>query len=207
MWHTEIGDRILKGAEAKLFAEALLDLVDDINLSPEDDYKLGVPVFDNLTYNQKISILAVIGNGLFKEDVPVIQLSALNEGAIASVFEHVKNRMMLEIEEDIKPYWRALVREASIESGLGNIPPLRSRESEEWDCCIESLSEQVLWDSDYLEDNILDDSPEKSSVLKKALAINEDYFIDIPPDPDEKETKKRLKELQQLCVRLIDSQK
>jgi len=207
MWHTEIGDRILKGAEAKLFAEALLNLVDDAILSPEIGYELGIPVFDNMTYNQKISILFTISNGLFRKNVPVIKLTALNEGAIASVLEHIKNSLFFEIEEDMKPYWRALVRKALIQSGFEDVPPLRSVKLDEWSCCIDCLSEHILWDSDYLEDKILDDSPKRSKLLKQALGINKDYFIDIPPDPDDKETEKQLKKLQGLCIKLIDSQK
>jgi len=205
MWHTQNGDRTLKGAEAKLFAEALLNLVEDAILSPEIGYELGIPVFDNITYNQKISILFTISNGLFKKSVPAIKLSALNEGAIASIFEHIKNRLFFEIEEDMKPDWRVLVRKALIQSGEEDVPPLRSIELGEWDCCIDCLSEHILWDSDYLEDRILDESPKSSKHLKQALGINKDYFIDIPPDPGDKETEKQLKKLKGLCIKIIRS--
>ncbi len=203
MWHTQNGDRILKGAEAKLFAEALLDLVDDTYLNPENDYELGIPVFDNLTYNQKISVLLTITNGLFKKSMRVIELTALNEGAIASVFEHIRNGLTLEIDEHMKPCWRALVREASIELGLEDVPALEYRELDEWDCCVDSLSDQILWDTDYLEGGILDSSPEVAKIIKEKARINEDYFMDVPPDPNDKETEKQLKQLQRLCARFV----
>jgi hypothetical protein len=203
MWHTEIGDRILQGAEAKVFAEGLLDLVDETYLNPENDYKLGIPIFDNLTYNQKISILLTIANGLFKKNVRIIELTALNEGAISSVFEHIRNGLMFEVEENMKPCWRVLVGEALIELGLEEIPPLESRESDEWDCCIDSLSDQILWDTDYLQDKILDDSPEVATEIKETCGINKDYFIDVTPDPNDKETEKQLKQLQRLCARFV----
>ena len=66
MWRTEYGDRILEGAGAKVFAEALLNLLDEVTLCDFDDYELGIKCFDSLTYEQKIYVLATIGNGLFR---------------------------------------------------------------------------------------------------------------------------------------------
>ena len=91
MWWTDGGERVLEGAEGALFAEVLLDLIDGINLSEDDDYYLGVHVFDRLTYGQKVSVLSTIGNGLLRKDVPIVELSAVLEGAIAAVFAHLKN--------------------------------------------------------------------------------------------------------------------
>ncbi len=66
MWRTQYGEGILDGAEAKVFAEALLNLLDEVTLCYFDDYELGIKCFDSLTYEQKISVLATIGNGLFR---------------------------------------------------------------------------------------------------------------------------------------------
>ena len=63
MWRTSSSERTLKGAEAKLFAEALWDFIDETNLSQHGDYVLGVHVFDNLTYGQKICALSIVGKG------------------------------------------------------------------------------------------------------------------------------------------------
>ena len=41
-----MGERRLEGAEAKVFGEALWDLLDEANLSQFDDYDTGVKVFD-----------------------------------------------------------------------------------------------------------------------------------------------------------------
>jgi len=49
VWWTPSGERILEGAEAVLFAETLLDLIDEVNLGDENDYDLGVDVFDSLS--------------------------------------------------------------------------------------------------------------------------------------------------------------
>ncbi|MFH1719440.1 MAG: hypothetical protein ABIF19_18975 [Planctomycetota bacterium] len=47
-----------------------------------DDYEFGIECFDNLTFGQRISALAIIGNGLLRKDTPVARLTAVLEGAI-----------------------------------------------------------------------------------------------------------------------------
>ena len=71
MWRTEYGDRILVGAEAKVFAKALSSLLDEAIMGTLDDYHLGIECFDNLTFGQRISVLAIIGNGLLRKDAPL----------------------------------------------------------------------------------------------------------------------------------------
>ena len=92
------GKRILEGAEAIVFAETLSSLLDEAILGQLDDYQLGVDCFDNLTFGQRISVLAIISNGLFRKDVPVVDLTAVVEGAIAAVFKHLKNSIVFEID-------------------------------------------------------------------------------------------------------------
>jgi hypothetical protein len=46
MWHTSCGDRTLHGAEARLFANALLCLWDEAVADPFEDYDLDLPCFD-----------------------------------------------------------------------------------------------------------------------------------------------------------------
>jgi hypothetical protein len=58
MWRTELGYRILKGAEAKVFADALTDLLDEAIMGRLEDYELGIRCFDDLTFGQRISVLA-----------------------------------------------------------------------------------------------------------------------------------------------------
>ncbi len=74
MWRTQHGDRILKGAEARVFAEALLNLLDEVTEFDFDDYELGIKCFDTLTFGQKISVLTTIGNGLFRKVLKAYRL-------------------------------------------------------------------------------------------------------------------------------------
>lgn len=86
MWRTKYGERILKDAEARVFAEALSGLLDEAIQVTLDDYELGIRCFDDLTFGQKISVLSSIGNGLLREDGPPVELTAVVEGAMAAVF-------------------------------------------------------------------------------------------------------------------------
>ena len=72
IWRTEYGDRILQNTEARLFDQSLLSLLDKLFLNEFDEYSLGIETIDNLTYNQKISTLSTIANGLLREEVPVV---------------------------------------------------------------------------------------------------------------------------------------
>ncbi len=74
MWRTQYGDRTPGEAEAIVFAESLLNLLDEVTLCDFDDYELGIKCFDTLTFGQKISVLTTIGNGLFRKDVKAYRL-------------------------------------------------------------------------------------------------------------------------------------
>jgi len=57
MWHTNCGDRTLAGAEARLFAEALWDFVQELEVD-EGDYDVSADVFDRLRYDQNLRRIA-----------------------------------------------------------------------------------------------------------------------------------------------------
>ena len=110
MWRTQCGERILKGAEARVFAESLSTLLDNAIMDQFEDYESDVACFDNLTYGQKISVLATIGNGLFRKDVASVDLTAVVEGAIGAVFQYLKDMIVSEIDmSEGETYWRELV--------------------------------------------------------------------------------------------------
>ena len=69
MWHTEHGDRVLKGAEAKVFAESLLDLI-QCDLVEEGGFRAGIPVFDSLSSTQKIAGPSPGGQRALSDDHP-----------------------------------------------------------------------------------------------------------------------------------------
>ena len=88
MWRSEGGDRVLRGAEAKLFAESLLYLI-ELELSETGQFRCGIPVFDSLTYPQKITVLHQAAHALFCEAVPVPEPTAVLDGAVGAVFQNM----------------------------------------------------------------------------------------------------------------------
>ena len=85
MWWTSDGERILKGAEATLFQEALGVLVDYVQQDEEGTiWQFGVPPFDTLQYGQKLAVLAQVGTGLLRENEPSPKLTAVLEGAVSA---------------------------------------------------------------------------------------------------------------------------
>ena len=201
MWRTDRGERILKGAEAIVFAEALSALLDYAITDQFDDYESGVACFDNLTYGQKLSVLATIGNGLFRKDVAPVDLTAVVEGAIAAVFQNLKDSIALEIDEpEFGTDWRELVIAARKEAEVEDIPAPTCTDVDEWELEVEGLTDRILWDRDYEDDHTyMDHPPEKTQWLKHMARIRDDYFTAIADDLADEEAKAQIKELKKLC--------
>jgi len=176
MWRTSCGERTLHGPEARLFAEALLSLLDEVHTGQLYDYDLGLRCFDDLTYGQKISVLAIIGNGLLKDDVPVVPLTAVPEGAIAAVFQHLRNSVTVEIDlPELGTRWRELIAVALREMEAEEVPKPTCRDQDEWDIGIQELSDCILWDADYEDGDLyLDRRPEETRELMDGMWIADD---------------------------------
>jgi len=207
MWRTDCGDRILEGAEAIVFAKTLSSLLDEAIMGTLDDYQLGIECFDNLTFGQRISVLATIGNGLLREDVPPIDLTAVVEGAIAAVFKHLKYQIIYEIDEpESRSNWRELVVAArkQTEDEIKGIPDPTCIDTKEWDFEVEGLADRILWDADYEDGDIyMDHPPEKTQWLKYMVMISDDYYTAIADDLNDEEAQGTIRELQKLCNSVI----
>jgi hypothetical protein len=104
VWRTQLGERVLRGAEWELFREGVSVLWDMVETSPEDDpYETGVEPFDRLQRNQKLAMLASVGRALRDEEVPPPELTALTEGTVAAVFRHILDLTLSEIEVADEP--------------------------------------------------------------------------------------------------------
>ncbi len=200
MWHTNNGDRTLDGVEARLFAEALWDFAEGLEIA-EGDYDVGLKVFDSLTYGQKAFLLSIIGKGLLVPNEPIRKLTAIVESAIAAVFDHLKISVAIEIDEpDIEGNWRKMILTVRKQEDAEDLPDEDCEDEEEWFIEIEALSYMILWDADYEdEDFYVDMSPEKNQELKELMRIRDDYFLDVPEDPKPKEIKVILSDLKALC--------
>jgi hypothetical protein len=200
MWHTNTGDRTLEGGEARLFAETLWDFICELEVD-EGDYDVGLEVFDRLTYGQKVSVLSIIGTGLLTPDIPMRNLTAAVESAIAAVFDYLKIAVIVEIHEpEIKSNWRKMVLAARREGDAEDLPDEGCEDEQEWSIEIEALSELILWDADYEDEDLyIDKPPEEAQRLKDFMRIKDEYFLDVPEDLKPKEIETKLAELKSLC--------
>ena len=192
MWWTPDGERILKGAEAQLFREALAMVVDMVRDDNEGLSDFAAPPFDKLQPNQKLALLAYVGSALLREDQPMPNLTAAEEATVGAVFEMIRTMVELDIErppEDrTSPTCRELVLAACQERGIDNLPDDDSEDLGEWDMLVGCLSDGVLWDEDWKDsESLLDADPRASRAVKAVLGIDRDYYIAVPPDPTQQE--------------------
>ena len=222
MWHTAAGDRTLTGAEAKLLKESLGHVVDMIERDADIDesWSFDIPVFDSLAWQQKLALLAHVAAALFRDDIPMPELTAVSEATVAVLFENVAQCIQIEIDfaDDLEPcddgidptFWRKLVLAAIEDTDskeLGFMPtaaqphPLADPECQmpapacevldEWEWMLETLENYVLWDADYAMDDLFMDVDAKTSRRRRQeLGINDDYYTAIAPDPTDGELEK-----------------
>ena len=209
MWRTECGDRILDGVEAILFAKALSSLLNEAIMGTLEDYTFYIESFDNLTFGQRISVLAIIGNGLLRRDVPLVRLTAILDGAIAAVFKHIENEIAYEIDEpESRSNWRELVVAARNQIGgeIEQIPETTCTDMNKWKVEVEILSDTILFDTDYEDSKLyIDFPPEKSKDLREQMDIPDDYYMAIADDLTDEEAQVKIKELRKLCTSVIKS--
>ena len=85
MYPTPGGDRILQGAERRLYVESLGMITDFL---ASGDMEFGIPVFDQLQRGSKLFALYQSGRALLRPDEPVAERTAYLDAAIASVFDN-----------------------------------------------------------------------------------------------------------------------
>jgi hypothetical protein len=194
MWRMHDGNRVLRDAEWELFAaglEILRDLVEGDISGATNHTQTGVGVFDALTAEQKLALLADVASALRDPAVPMPQHTATNEGAIAAVFESVRGLLESELLGHETGEARTEIRELLLAAArASDAPPKRLPAPERlnpavWANLLGSIVERVLWDTDYaLEDAVLDLPPETSRTALETLMIEPQYFLAVPRDPD-----------------------
>jgi hypothetical protein len=205
MWWTPDGERILRGREARLFREALGVLADLVRDDEKGDLcQFGISAFDSLQRSQKLAVMAEVGTALLREEGPAPTLTAVREATVAAVYELAGDMVQLEIDDPQaaggRPTWRELVLDACRERRVDDKLPSRDcADLEEWDLLIQCLADNVLWDDDWKDvEGHLDADPETSRAAKKALGIDGDYYVDVPPDPSDEELEKIISTLHKL---------
>lgn len=201
MWHTQAGDRVLCGAEARLIRTSLGVLVDQVEMEIEGISELsdfGIPIFDRLHGRQKLALLGDVGHQLLCSTDPPPPLTATNESAVAVLYKVIEEWVALEIDSEADfremgedPFaWRRLLLKA-YQEGIPDDPETpaeTSRDASEWEILIECLETRVLWDSDYLEEDVYaDQAPETGQFLKDQMGVADDYFTGVAPDPTDRD--------------------
>jgi hypothetical protein len=97
--------------------------------------------------------------------------------------------------------WRRLTLAAySSDGAMDDLPEEDCDDMSEWEFLVECLSDRVLWDADYEGgDNFLDSSPELACEMRGIFGIDDEYFLDVPPDPRETQLPLIRDKLKQLC--------
>ncbi|MCU0871575.1 MAG: hypothetical protein MUE50_04455 [Pirellulaceae bacterium] len=206
MYNTPDGIRVLQGAERRLFVESLGMLVDMLRL---DELPTDIQVLDDLTQNQRIATYHAAARALLAEDEPPPALTAVIEGAVASVYRHVRDMISMELDvaevDDVvdfdfgelpeAPSWRERAVVAAREVGIEDLPNPDDQDWDDWDLLIECLEGRLLWDDDWDMVDHLDATPEVARRAKAKLGISDDYFVAIPDDPSDAEAERLLAEL------------
>jgi hypothetical protein len=140
MWWTPDGERILQGAEAGLFRDALGTVVDMIRDDDESFWQFGAPPFDSLRPNQKLAVLAQIGRALLHANEPMPKLTAVLEAAVGAIYEAMRLMVELEIDQSDEwresPTWREQVLAACREQGIDDLLDVESEDLDEWEVLI-----------------------------------------------------------------------
>jgi hypothetical protein len=104
-------------------------------------------------------------------------------------------------------YWRRLLVAAVTEVDVGGLPPgpdeqlpnVDCTDMEEWEVMVETIQSFVLWDADWMDEDLhMDVDPETNRLRKQLLNIADDYYTAIPPDPSEKEVETAREKLRTL---------
>ncbi len=197
---------MLQRAERQLFVESLGMIVDMLTL---DEFSTDIQVLEDLARNQTIATYHAAARALLAEDEPPPALTAVIEGAVASVYRHVRDMISLELDiADVDdtvnfdfgelpdgPSWRERAIAAGREVEIEDLPDPDSQDFDDWDLLIECLEGRVLWDDDWDMVEHLDATPEVARRAKAKLGISDDYFIAIPDDPTDAEAGRLLAEL------------
>ena len=141
MYWTPAGERVLTGAERRLFEESLGMIVD---LLSDTDADFGVRAFDELQRGQKLFVLYRAGRALLSPDEPMPELTSFLEATVAAIYQFMIDQVVQEMEEPefafSHPSWRSMVLDAIRErDDLDELPHENSYDISEWELLIECL--------------------------------------------------------------------
>ena len=214
MWMLSDDERVVTKAEwhcLRIGLASLCDFIAEDQDGQSDFATTGVQVFDRLTASQKLAILADTCEALRFPNVPAPQLNAVNEGTIAALLQSFWQQLVIELDMcddfDDEDYPLLECRSALLcafedeedPDTRAMLPYEDESDSEMWHDLFTLFESRFLDDTDYALVALLDVPAEKSQEVKAIMGIDEDYFICIAPDPNERQM---LKVSQKLAILL-----
>jgi len=191
-------DRVLTEAEWELFRtglDLLRDSIEEDIRAETDDADTGIPVFDRLTPEQKLTLLSDTTRALRDPAVPMPHHTAANEGAIAAVFSMLRVELETELDiasmkdEEEKPTEiRRLLRAVCQGPGEREEPLLAetSTDPEAWGWLLEEFEGRIFWDTDFaMGDEFLDLPHDEAREKLRLCGIDPEYYLAVPDEPDE----------------------
>lgn len=191
MWSTPDGDRVLSGHEAELVRETVGGMIDELELLAEQTsfppLELGVPVWDGLTWQQKLATLDQVVRHLLQTTTSMLPQTAVYESAIGAIYAKIKCNIEVELDlasmEDDSEFhdlesWRTLVllafhqprylegeflvgesfEEVDQDSDDDHYPTCPDDARKElWFDVVERLADRILWDRDYEMEGVFGD--------------------------------------------------
>ena len=224
-WHTPSGDRCLVGEEAELVRDSLATMVQELascRETEEEPWGYGVTLFDELTWQQQLAVLDLLATNLLRETDETLELSGINEAAVAAVYQNIVQQIELEIElHPVSPVefrcrWRQAALDAyrenedddvlrhevlSQDADRASVFDIEAEclEVDRWRWLVDLLADRVLWDRDFEMVNEMIDAPtERAAAMRAALGITPGYYTAIAPDPTDHQVDALFESLEQL---------
>lgn len=209
MWNMNSGERVLSDTEWTVFEYGLgvlRDLLEEDLESASDIPGTGVLVFDRLTTEQKFVLLADVASALRDPAVPIPELTAANEGAVAAVINILRDLLEGELDANRseanppRTDLRKALLSVGAHDGWEEMPAATDTDSESWAFVLDSFEDLILWDIDYeLADQFLDLPPDASREIKQMSGIPEDFYIASPIEPDARRLEAARVTLRRMC--------
>ncbi|HEY7154895.1 MAG TPA: hypothetical protein VH575_13110 [Gemmataceae bacterium] len=196
MWRTPEGDRLLTEAEWALFRvglNLLQDVIQQDVSNKTNDTDTGATVFDRLTPEQKLTLLAETAQALRNPAIPTPQHTAVNEGAIRAVFSMLQGELERELDsarstDKSSTHIRPLLRAAceGREDREEPLPEVHDTDPDAWEWLLQEVQEGIFWDDDFaMAEAFLDLPPEQVAEKLRAFGLEPDYYLAVPDEPDE----------------------
>lgn len=224
-WHTPSGDRYLVGEEAEMVRDSLATMVQELascRETEEEPWEYGITLFDELTWQQQLAVLDLLATNLLHETDDTLELSGINEAAVAAVYQNIVQQIELEIElhpvspPEFQCRWRQAALDAYRENEDDDVVrqeilsqdadqksvfdiDTQCAEVDRWRWLVELLADRVLWDRDFeMVNEMIDAPPERAAAMRAALGITPGYYTAIAPDPTDRQVDDLFISLEQL---------